>query len=379
MRFSDFPLRVWRPVGLPFNRVLVAKTTHLGDLVISLPMATALKRRDPDCTVIFLTNSKTVDLARSCPDIDEVYAAPDSEDALTALLASLRVDIFIQVNNSRTVAAAAYRAGIPVRIGSLYRFYNLRRCTHLVANSRAFLGLNKRQLDLEYLLPLGIEITGLQEVIALYRLVPRPVSTPEALHPQRYAQGRRSIVLSPALTTARAHQWPLASYSALIDSLDPERFHWFICGLESERAQLSPLLSRHAGAPNVTDLVGRLALSDFMGFLAGCDGLIGGSTGPVHLAAALGIRTLGLFQSRRSDLDRWYPVGPASAAIHSDVPCQGERQMARRVGAGTCPCIEAIRPETVAQHVLGWFPAETHTGEKKAALNSARHQKTTPG
>lgn len=107
MRFSGFRFSAWRPIALPLRRVLVAKTTHLGDLVISLPMATALKQRDPGCTVVFLTNSKTVDVASSCPDIDEVHAAPDSPEELLSLLISLRVDIFIQVNNSRSISAAA--------------------------------------------------------------------------------------------------------------------------------------------------------------------------------------------------------------------------------------------------------------------------------
>lgn len=360
MRLSGFPFRAWRPVALPLGRVLVAKTTHLGDLVISLPMAAALKRRDPHCTVIFLTHSKTVDVARSCPDIDEVVAAPESPGDLLALLVSLNVDIFIQVNNSRAISAAACRAGIPVRIGSLFRLYNLRRFTHLVATSRAHLGLNKRQLDLEYLLPLGIRVQDLEEVAGLYRLATTASPVLAALHPRRVAGGRHAIILSPALTTARAHQWPLASYSALIGSLDPERFHWFICGLENERAQLLPLLEAHAREPNVTDMVGKITLGDFVGFVANCDGLIAGSTGPLHLAAALGIRTLGLFQSRRSDVNRWRQVGPSAAVLHSDVRCEGERR--NHDGSFLpCPCIQAILPDAVAHCVLAWFRSNPPT------------------
>jgi ADP-heptose:LPS heptosyltransferase len=344
-----------KQIPLPFKRVLVAKTTHLGDLVISLPMATALKERDPTCTVIFLTSEKTVDVARCCPDIDEVYAQPATAEELEVLLASLRVDIFIQVNSCRVLANAAYRARIPIRIGSLFRFYNLRRCTHLVALSR-FRRLNKRLLDLQYLLPLGIRIEDEHAIAEMYDLHPPGIS-PElsAIHPDRFARGRRKIILSPSMTTARSHQWPLASYTRLIHSLDPSEFHWFICGAASDRDNLRPLLESHSLDRNVTDLVGRLSMTEFMSFITCCDALVAGSTGPLHLAAAQGIRTLGLYQSRKVDRERWRPIGPLTSIIHSDVRCQGERRIAAGDLGFTCPCIAAINPERVAHQLLMWF------------------------
>jgi ADP-heptose:LPS heptosyltransferase len=107
----------------------------------------------------------------------------------------------------------------------------------------------------------------------------------------------------------------------------------------------------------VTDLVGKLTLTQFMSFTAHCDGLIAGSTGPLHLAAALGINTLGLYQSRKADIQRWHPVGRSAAVIHSDVQCRGERRRAGGEGAIPCPCIAAIDPDTVACRVRAWFEA----------------------
>lgn len=344
-----------KQIPLPFKRVLVAKTTHLGDLVISLPMATALKERDPACTVIFLTSPKTLDVARCCPDIDEVYAQPATVEDLAVLLASLQVDIFIQVNNCRVTANAACRARIPIRIGSLFRFYNFRRCTHLVALSR-FRRINKRLLDLQYLLPLGIKIEDEHAVARMYDLHPPRISVARSpIHPDRFAQGRRRIILSPALITARSHQWPLESYTRLMRSLDPREYHWFICGAASDRDNLRQLLEQHARDRNVTDLVGRLTMTEFMSFITCCDGLVAGSTGALHLAAALGIRTLGLYQSRAADRERWRPFGRSTSIIHSDVRCQGERRTAAGEHKFTCQCIAAIDPERVARQLLAWF------------------------
>jgi ADP-heptose:LPS heptosyltransferase len=232
----------------------------------------------------------------------------------------------------------------------------LRLCTHLVAQSRPFSGLNKRLLDLQFLLPMGIKIDDLQTVLGLYHIAPPPIDPDSPGNRlEHFAQSRRAIILSPSTITARAHQWPLESYTQLIRSLDPARFHWFICGLPSDRNNLQALLQRHSRDGNVTDLVGRLTLAEFVSFITRCDGLVAGSTGPLHLAAALGIHTLGLFQSRRTDIQRWHPLGRSTAILHSQVRCRGERQGSDGGERVPCPCIVAIEPERVARQVASWF------------------------
>jgi heptosyltransferase-3 len=341
-------------VSLRSKRILIIKTTQLGDLVISLPMAAALKQQEPGCVVILLSNPTTVEVARCCPDVDEVYGEPGTAEALRCLLMSLRVDIVIHAHSSKRVTQAAYEAGMPVRIGAIRRAYNWRWCTHLVASTGSLFDVNKRLIDLQYLRPLGIVIDDLRAVPDLVHLVPPRLQPGAPPHPAAFAQGRHSIILSPALVTAKRHQWPLESYSCLIRAIDATRFHWFICGTTDDRAALAPLLARHANDHNVTDMVGRFALPEFMAFIACCDGLIAGSTGPLHLAAALRVRSLGLFQSRKKDIGRWRPVGTDVTVIHSDVACQGERKAKTGDGAA-CPCIVAIGVDQVAEHVLGWF------------------------
>jgi ADP-heptose:LPS heptosyltransferase len=190
----------------------------------------------------------------------------------------------------------------------------------------------------------------------LYHITPPPLGPDSpGSRLEHFAQSRRAIILSPSTITARAHQWPLESYSELIRSLDPAKFHWFICGLPSDRNNLQPLLQRHSRDPNVTDLVGRLTLAEFVTFITRCDGLVAGSTGPLHLAAALGIHTLGLFQSRRTDIQRWHPLGRSTTILHSDVRCRGERGAAGGAERVPCPCILAIEPQRVARQVVSWF------------------------
>jgi ADP-heptose:LPS heptosyltransferase len=80
-------------------------------------------------------------------------------------------------------------------------------------------------------------------------------------------------------------------------------------GFESEvaaaiQAQLSPLL-----LGRVWDSTGRLNLAQLASLLPRCQWLVGADTGPLHLGAALGLRTMGLYFAR-ARVHETGPYGP---------------------------------------------------------------------
>jgi ADP-heptose:LPS heptosyltransferase len=78
--------------------------------------------------------------------------------------------------------------------------------------------------------------------------------------------------------------------------------------------------------PSVEVLLDRFSLREFMGVLASGDLFIGPSTGPLHMAAALGCATVGLFPPVVTmSPDRWGPRGPLSRAIVPQVGCPARR------------------------------------------------------
>jgi len=329
------------------HRILIAKTTHLGDLVISLPLAACLKQHNPDSSVMFLTQPRTTAVAERCLDVDEVYAEPDSFESLVELLVSLQLDVFIQVNTSKYLAQAAKAANIPMRIGSLFRLYNWWLCTHLAYISREYQQHNKRILDLQYLKPLDIVIPSFDALPPLYRFSRQnPASLINRLG---LAMDKHRIILHPTLITSKSHQWPLSAFLRLTNAFDPLQFQWIVTGIEADRAYLEPLLVTNNSTIDLVDTVGKLTLDELVTLMMACDGLIAGSTGPLHLAAALGINTLGFYQSKPAVFKRWAPVGRSVTVLHSETPCLGDKN-------GTaCVCVQYIGVEQVQSVINGWF------------------------
>ncbi len=329
------------------KRVIIAKTIHLGDVIISLPLAAVIKQHYPQCQVLFLASGPACKLAEMYSDIDEVYdwevINKNGPQQAALALKQLNADVFLHINPSRYLAKVVKQAHIPIRVGSIYRWYNWFTCNRLAVISRDFAKYNKRELDLQYLAPLGIKRHySYAELCDLYQFKKKELP----LHVQRWLDPAKfKLILHPALITSKIYRWPIEHYSALIEQLPQDRYQIFISGTPNDRELLQPLLDKH---PHVQDLIGKLPLDEYISFLQHCDGLIAGSTGPLHIAAAAGIHALGIYCANPVDMKRWEPVGKKAEVIFPDIPCHP------CPNDDPCQCMWSITPERVRKCVEAW-------------------------
>src|SRR5690606_29135082 len=101
---------------------------------------------------------------------------------------------------------------------------------------------------------------------------------------------------------------------------------------KNEQPLLQPLLDQVGN--RVVDISGMMNLSQFLAFIQQSDGLLACSTGPLHLAAALGKAAIGLYPPERPvHPGRWAPLGKNAKVL---VAAQGDR-------------MDTIRPEAVKE------------------------------
>nr|HPJ71915.1 glycosyltransferase family 9 protein [bacterium] len=92
----------------------------------------------------------------------------------------------------------------------------------------------------------------------------------------------------------------------------------------------------------ISDLSGRLSLSELAGVLTRADLLISLDSGPVHVAAAFGTPVVGVYSSR--DYPRsWHPRGEGHEIIRTDPPCAA----CRKTVCASLECTRAIDPGAV--------------------------------
>lgn len=316
-------------------KFIISRTDAIGDVVLTLPVAGVLRSLYPDCRIYFLGRSYTRDVVQACVHVDEFLNWDELKELPEA-------DAIIHVFPDKQIARLAKRAGIAQRIGTTNRIYHWWTCNTLVRLSRKNSPYHEAQLNLKLLVPLGAAaLYTLDEISGFYglsRLQPVPPDIAGLIDPHRF-----NLVLHPK-SRGSAREWGLDNFRELIKLLPQDRFKIFISGTNAEGELLRPLLNE---LPDLIDLTGRLTLGELMAFLARVDGLIAASTGPLHLAAALGINALGIYPPiRPMHPGRWAPIGPRAAVFVREAECEACRK------TGDCACMRGIRPELLSTRLL---------------------------
>ena len=149
---------------------------------------------------------------------------------------------------------------------------------------------------------------------------------------------RKCVVMHPMVGSGVG--WGLANYAALMRALDPTLWQVIVTGTKEEAARYRTALPMDM--LHVTDAGGQLDLDELMMLIGASNAMVAASTGPLHIAAALGLRTIGLFSMRRPIFPaRWAPLGKDVQVLVHDPHCT-------TCASGTaCDCITRIPVDRV--------------------------------
>jgi ADP-heptose:LPS heptosyltransferase len=312
--FAGFKLpRVKRNI----SSIILSRTDSIGDMVLALPMAKVLKDNFPGTKIYFLGREYTRPVVNACIYVDGFIELNDF------LNTSVSIDnktpqAIVHVKPLPDAAKRAKQMRIKWRIGTTNRVYHWNTCNKLVKLSRKRSDLHEAQLNLKLLQPLGIKkefpLECIREWYGLEKLQPLQHEVSSLIDGSKY-----NLILHPK-SRGSAREWGLKNFISLIHLLDKHRYKLFISGTEAEKELVRPLVEE---VPHlVTDISGKLNLEQFMSFISQCDGLVACSTGPLHLAAALGIDALGIYAPLHSIRpERWGPVGKKTEVFVLNKKC----------------------------------------------------------
>jgi ADP-heptose:LPS heptosyltransferase len=327
------------------SRVLICRTDNIGDVVLTLPLAGYLKQRMPAVRIDFLVRAYAAPVVRQCRFVDRVLAVEEQDDA-RRLFAEGGYDTVIFAFPNRRLAQAARRAGVANRVGTSHRLFHWFACNRLAHFTRVRSPLHEAQLNFELLRPLGIRhIPALDEIPALYGLAAPRLPQVDALR----ALAPFNVILHPK-SNGNGREWPLERYAELARLLESEAaIALWITGSAAEGELVARAAPGLLALPNVRNLCGQFDLAGLSALIGAADGLVASGTGPLHIAAALGQNTLGLFPPIKPiDPARWGALGAQARSLCAPARC------ASCTGAAACTCMENIDAGAVAQIVLDW-------------------------
>lgn len=324
------------------SNILISRADSIGDVVLTLPLAGMLKQFLPGVKIGFLGKKYTEPVISACEFVDTFIDVKDFMENTPAICGE-PVQCILHVFPEKKIAARARNLHIPLRVGTRNRLYHWFTCNRLFSLSRKKSFRHEALLNLEFLKVFGITPpTSIDQLFNYFGLNKIARLLPE--FSSLLSTSKFNIIIHPK-SQGSAREWPLHYFSQLISLVDKDKFKIFISGTEKEGKLLEPFLKEHEN--DVTDITGKMDLSQFISFIHQCDGLVANSTGPLHLAAVLGKSAFGIYPLIwPMNPVRWAPVGPRARSFVMDKSCDDCRSK-----PADCHCILELTPQLIANAI----------------------------
>jgi len=277
-------------------------------VILTLPMARALKQCRPDAHVAFLIRSYTSELAGADRHVDQVITLDDGTPSSGRIIREIReshFDVVVHTHPMPSLAFITLMAGIPVRVGTGYRWYSF-LFNRRVYEHRKDAARHELEYNLNLLRAVGCDfgIPGPQPEI---RTTPaQEAKADRVLAEAGLPRGGRLVILHPG-SGGSARDWRPENFARLAEKLAADgRFAVLITGGKGEEGLVRGL--RAACAGTTYEVVGSLGLIEYAALAKRASVFIANSTGPLHIAAAVGTPVIGLYpRIRPLSADRWGP------------------------------------------------------------------------
>ncbi|OGR62975.1 MAG: hypothetical protein A2X31_04130 [Elusimicrobia bacterium GWB2_63_22] len=290
-------------------RVCLLQTAFLGDCVLTLPLLKKMKEVFPEASVSVVTRPETREVFAASGLAGEIIedrkkTAPSGLAEFSRLAAELRArsfDAVIIPHRSLRSALLAWRAGIPVRVGfssSAGSFF----LTHKVPFSWL---LHDVERNLALLSPLA---ENLKTAFPGLRSAAAPAVNGAAV----------GVNTGSAWPTKR---WPAEKWARLIRGLAAEfKTPVLMVGGPGEK-DWNAEIERLAGPEHCLNLTGRTSMPELMDAIRPLKVFVSNDSGPMHIAAAMGVPAVGIFGPTTRELG-FFPYGAGNRVVETRLDCR---------------------------------------------------------
>ncbi len=308
--------------------ILLVRLDRIGDLVLSLPAIRAVRERFPNARISVVTRVATQTILEGHRDIDEVIAYHYEKNGRHRFflgycrflreIVKRRFDVAFILHPSVRSHLFPFLAGIPYRIGFDAQLAFL--LTKKVPDERHEGKRHESDYTLDIVRAFGIEPTR-------HLKSELPVYQDEMAQVLKYLEragwnGEGPFVAVHPGASCPSKRWPKERFAELVGKILSEYQHaiGIVGGAEEKK---DGEFIRKCFDKRVFDLTGQLTLKQLAAFLKKADLLVTNDSGPVHIASAVGTKTLCIFGRNQAGLSatRWHALGEGHRVIQKDVGC----------------------------------------------------------
>ena len=289
------------------KRIIVARTDKIGDLVLSIPSFYMLKKMYPKAELIVLVRKYNYDIVKNLPYIDRVLKIDDfKKEELLMKIAYFKADAFIALFHDDYIAKLVKASKAKIKIGPISK-----PSSWFLYNKGV---LQKRSLSMkneaEYNLDLVKKLNPLRYQ-ACYELNTDLVLTEEnrkvaSLFWEQEKLGKKVLVCNPFLGGSTKNLRD-EEYGKILKYLllREENIDIILtCQISEEERALQ--LKEYIGMEKIHIFANGGSILNVAAVIEKAQLYFGGSTGPTHIAGALGQKIVAFYPSKKTQSKiRW--------------------------------------------------------------------------
>jgi len=350
-------------------RILLVRTSALGDVVHALPVLTALRRSRPDARLGWVIEARFAPLLQGHADLDDILEvdlrgwrkrpfARSTRSALATAIRRLRAfqpDVALDLMGNHKGALLARLSGAPITIGARRQDRREPSSAWWIKRPVALAGTHAAARTLSLLSALGLAAetpngSGPSHTEPPLDFGPTKLlpDVPAAARDWLARRSRPFVFIHPGAAWGNK-RYPAEGWGAVARALrDALAWDVVVGAGPGEDALAREIAAASGGA---AEIVAAPTLPALGAILRRAGIVLGGDTGPLHLARALGVPAV--FVMGPTDPERHGPYGEPASALHVALPCSG---CYKRFDSAKA-CLLAISPAAIVARALALMPA----------------------
>ncbi len=349
-------------------KILIIRLSSLGDIVLTQPVTALIRSHYPQAEIHYLTKPSFVELVSAFGTCDQILSYEKSL-SFHRYLRSEYYDVCLDLHAkfSTVLLSMICRSHHKIRYDKMHfkrklmlgrtgfisyfkRFIKpIDSVLYLYTKALVKMGIDINDPPLPLLLPSN-QLNDLQTQAETQVDLSNPdnlkkvLANDFSLNSDEYSTSRL-IALFPGA----AHQTKIYPAKYWIDLImnSPPEFRFLLLGSQKEE-YLARAIQSETGLRTL-NRCGHYSLTELISVMNSCDLVLSGDTGPMHIAAALGLPQIAIFGSTHPKLG-FRPLNKKAVVLCRDLPCQP----CSLHGFDTCPlghfkCMLEIDPKSVLQ------------------------------
>ncbi len=337
--------------SVPYRRILISRMKYIGDIVLTTPIIRAVRAACPDAYIAYLGEKDSVSLLLNFPGLDEIigfdFARPTVAESarVVRLLRKRDFDLVLDLFSNPRTALLSFLSGARVRVG-LERKGRGQLYTIRVPGDGAV--RTAVEFHQQFIRAAGIPpVPGPTEIVLTES---EKQDAAEFLRGCLKGNARHPLVGIHPGATWPAKRWLPERFAALADALTTDLgAQVIVTSGPHDTGAVESVVAAAAHPPTVLPVVGLRKLAAVISL---CDVFVSNDAGPMHIAAAVGTPTIGLFGPGQEEI--WFPYDSADGhiALRKDVPCHPcHLDFCNRSGDGFMECMKLLAVSDVVMAI----------------------------